>query len=79
MTKELSGLGFTLSFDNGGSFVLESLIDKIFGSFGLLLGDLLLFDGFRELGAEVQVSNGDIIKDDVEVLKSISETVTDLL
>ena len=79
LTQELSRLCFTLSLDNGGSFVLECLLDKILGSFGLLLCDLLLFDGLGELGAEVQVSNGYIIKDDIEVLKSISETVTDLL
>ena len=78
-SKKFGGLGLTLSLDNRRSLVLDGLLHKVLGSFSLLLRDLLLFDGLCELRAEMEVSNGHIVKDDVEVAKSLSKTVSDLL
>ena len=58
---------------------MDGLLDEILGSLGLLLGDLLLFNGLCELWTEMQVCDGDIIKDDVEVSESLSEAVPDFL
>jgi hypothetical protein len=58
---------------------LHGLFDLELGSLSLLLGDLFLFDGLRELRAEVKVSNRDIVEFDVEVSQSNVETVSDSL
>ena len=70
VTEEFGSLSLTLSLNDCGAFVLDGLVDEILGSFSLLLGDLLLFNGLSELTSEMEVSDGDIIKDDVEVLQS---------
>ena len=79
LSEKFGCLGFTLSLDNSGLFVLHGLFDLELGSLSLLLGDLFLFDGLRELRAEVKVSNGDIVELDVEVSQSDVETVSDSL
>jgi len=79
LSEKFGGLGFTLSPDNCGLFVLQGLFDLELGSLGLLLGDLFLFDGLRELRTEVEISNGDIVELDVEVSQSFVETVSDSL
>lgn len=67
ITEKGSGLSFTRSLDDRGSLVLEGLLDEILSAFGLLLRDLLLFDSLGEFRAEVQVSDGYVVKHDVEV------------
>mmetsp|Transcript_20743 Transcript_20743/g.28004 ORF Transcript_20743/g.28004 Transcript_20743/m.28004 type:complete len:243 (+) Transcript_20743:313-1041(+) len=79
LTKESGSLGFTLSLDDGGALILDCLVDQVLGTLSLLLGDLLLFDGLGELGAEMQISDGDIIEHDVEVAQSLGQAVANLL
>lgn len=55
------------------------MVDEELCSLGLLLGDLLVFNGLGKLSSEGKVGDGDIIEDDMEVLESIEETVSDLL
>lgn len=52
-----------------------SFFDNELCSFGLLLGNLLVFDGFSEFATEDQVDDGNIIEDDVEVSQSFGETL----
>lgn len=79
LSEKFGCLGFTLSRDNSRLFVLLGLFDLELGSRSLLLGDLFLFDGLRELRAEVEISNRDIVELDVEVSQSNDETVSDSL
>ena len=46
ISKEAGGLCLTLSLDNGGTLVLQSLFNLILGAFSLLLRNLLLLNGF---------------------------------
>lgn len=52
VTDELGGSGLTLGADNGGLFLLAGLVDDEGGALGVLLSDLLGFDGGGELGGE---------------------------
>ena len=78
-SKKFGGFGLTLSLDNRRSLVLDGLLNKVLGSFSLLRRDLLLFNGLGELRSEMQVSDGHIVKNDVEIAKSLSKAVSDLL
>lgn len=55
VTDKFGRAGFTLGSDNGGLFLLASLIDEESGSLGVLLGDLFGFDGSGEFGGECKV------------------------
>ena len=45
---------------------------------GLLLGDLLLLDGARELLAEDEVRDRDVVQNNVEVVRALRERTADL-
>jgi hypothetical protein len=48
ISKETGGLGLTLSLNNGGTLVLQSLFNLILGAFSLLLCNLLLLNGLSK-------------------------------
>jgi hypothetical protein len=41
-----------------------------------LLSNLFLFDGMSKLSGELQVSDGNIIKDDIELLSSLTQLLS---
>ena len=45
---------------------------------GFLLGDLLLLDGATELLAEDEVRDRDVVQNNVEVVRALRESATDL-
>lgn len=55
VTNELGGSGLTLGADNGGLLLLAGLVDDEGGALGVLLSDLLGFDGGGELGGESEM------------------------
>ena len=78
ITNLFCGLSLTLSLDDGGLFDLLSLLDFVLGSFSLLSSNLLLLSGLSELRSEEEGSDGNIIQKNVEVLKSLQDTLLDL-
>ena len=52
--------------------------DDVGLALGLLLGDLLLLDGARELLAEDEVRDRDVVQNNVEVVRALRERTTDL-
>ena len=52
--------------------------DDVRLALGLLLGDLLLLDGARELLAEDEVRDRDVVQNNVEVVRALRESATDL-
>ena len=52
--------------------------DDVGLALGLLLGDLLLLDGARELLAEDEVRDRDVVQNNVEVVRALRESATDL-
>jgi hypothetical protein len=55
VTDELGRTSLTLSADDGSLLLLAGLVDNEGGSLGLLLGNLLGFDGGGEFGREGEV------------------------
>lgn len=55
LTDKFRGAGFTLCTDNRSLFLLASLVDEEGSPLGLLLRDLLGFDGGGEFGGEGQM------------------------
>lgn len=72
-------MSFTSSLNNRRSLILECLFDLELCTFSLLLSDLLIFDGLGILWSEMQVSDGNIIEHDVEIPKTFSEAISNLL
>ena len=52
--------------------------DDVRLALGLLLGDLLLLDGARELLAEDEVRDRDVVQNNVEVVRALRERGADL-
>ena len=64
--------------NNCGFFVLNGLLDKELGPFGVLLSYLLGFNSRSVLSAEGEVCDGDIFEDDVKILGTFCEAPCDL-
>ena len=65
------GLGLALGADDRGLLLLLGLGDDVGLALGLLLGDLLLLDGRRELLAEDEVRDRDVVQYNVEVVRAL--------
>jgi len=79
LTDELGRLGLTLSADNNGALVLEGLVDKEASALSLLLGNLLALDGTRVLATELELGDGHILKENVEMLGTNHKVSSDEL
>ena len=77
LTDQTSRSGFSLCANDGGFLVLLRLLHHILGTLGLLLGDLLGFDGVGELASEGQIDNGHIIDDDSELATALDQVTLD--
>lgn len=77
-TDHLGRLGFSLSTDHDAALVLDRLLDDETCALRLLLSHLLGLDGAGELTAELQVCDGDILQDDVELGSTLSQVLPDL-
>jgi hypothetical protein len=77
LANRLGALSFTLRTDNVGLAFLFGALDDEAGSLGVLLGDLLLLDGFGEFLAEGHVRDGDVLEGDVELLGALEEVGAD--
>lgn len=75
----LGGLGLALGADDVGLALLLGLLDDEAGALGVLLGDLLLLDGTRELFAEGHVGDGDVLERDVELGRALRQVRLDPL
>lgn len=58
VSDEFSGASLTLGADNHGLLLLAGFVDDESGALGLLLSDLLCFDGSSEFGGEGKVLRG---------------------
>lgn len=70
LADDLRTLGLSLGADDVGLALLLGALDDEAGALGLLLRDLLLLDGARELAAEGQVRDGDVLEGDVELRRA---------
>ena len=77
LADDIGTLGFTLSADDIGLTLLLGSLDDEPGPLRVLLGDLLLLDGTRELLSEGHVGDGDIFQGDVELCGSLHEVCAD--
>ena len=75
---DLGGGGLALGADDRRLFFLFRFRDDVGLALGLLLGDLLLLDGARELLAEDEVRDRDVVQNNVEVVRALRESATDL-
>jgi len=71
-------LSVTFSSDDSSFSFLFSHSDSELGLLGLLESDLLHFDRLREISGEVEVSDGDIIEENVELSASLSKVLSNL-
>jgi hypothetical protein len=60
VTNQLGRAGLTLGADNEGLLLLAGLVDNEGGTLGVLLGNLLGFNGSGELGGEGQVLDSEV-------------------
>ena len=70
LADDVGTLCFSLRSDDVGLSFLLRLLDDESCSFGILLCDLLLFDGSGEFSAKGHVCDGDIFKGNVEFLRA---------
>lgn len=77
--QQLGGIRITLGRNDGRLLLLLGLLDEETGLFGVLLGDLLHFDGQREFAAERQVGDGDVVEDQAELGGALGQVVGHLL
>ena len=77
LADDVCGLGFTLCADDVGLSLLLCLLDDEARALGVLLRDLLLFDGAGEFAAEGHVRDGDVFERDVEFLRAAEEVRSD--
>lgn len=73
LTDQFDRSGWSLGLDDRRLLGLLGLLDFIFRSFGLLLGDLFWLDSFEILFTESELSYGDVIDYDVEMGSSFRE------
>ena len=67
LADDVGRLSFSFSPDDVRLSFLLGLLNNKSCSFGILLSDLLLFDGSGKLAAKGHVSDGDVFKSDVEL------------
>lgn len=77
LANDLGTLSFTLRTDNVSLALLLSALDNKPRPLGILLGDLLLLDGPRELLAESHVRDGDVLERDVELRRPFQQVGAD--
>lgn len=77
LADDLRALGLSLGADDVGLALLLGALDDEAGALGLLLRDLLLLDGARELAAEGQVRDGDVLEGDVELRRAAHQVRAD--
>lgn len=77
LANDFSTLGFTFRTDNVSLALLLGALDDKPCSLGILLGDLLLLDGPRELLAESHVRDGDVLERDVELRRPFQQVGAD--
>lgn len=70
---------FIFCVDDVGLMFLFSVFDDEVGMFGVLLGDLFLFDGFGEFVIECYVGDGDVFESDVEFGGMVGKVGLDVL
>lgn len=75
--NDIGGLGFTLGADDVSLALLLGALDDESCPLGVLLGDLLLLDGFGELLSEGHVGDGDVLQGDVELGGTLEKVCTD--
>jgi len=78
VSDERGSFSFTLSSQNGRFGLLFTLRDDELGAFGSLLGDLFLLNGRCEISGELQISDSNVIKDNVEFKGAFAKIFTDL-
>ena len=76
---EAARLGLALGPDDVGLLLLLGLDHNELGALGLLLHDLLRLDGLGELGAELEVGDGDVLQRDVELGRARGQLLAHLL
>mmetsp|Transcript_82073 Transcript_82073/g.180383 ORF Transcript_82073/g.180383 Transcript_82073/m.180383 type:complete len:225 (+) Transcript_82073:90-764(+) len=67
----------SLGVDDGLLLLLLSGEHEVAGSLGLLLRNLLRFDGLLVFGGEAEMGDGNVVEQDVEVLRALREVVAD--
>lgn len=77
LADDIGTFGLTLRADNVSLTLLFGTLDDEPSPFGILLGDLLLFDGSSELLAEGHVGDGDIFQGDVELRRTLQQVAPD--
>lgn len=75
---EDGSFGFSFCTNDRRTFFLLCLEHDVRLPLCFLLGDLLLLDGVGELLAEDEVSDRDVVEDDVESLGSLRQSVANL-
>lgn len=76
---ELSSFSLTLGAQHSSLGLFFALEHDELGTLGTLLSDLLGLNGASELTRELQVSDRDIIEEDVEFQSAFSQLLSDLL
>lgn len=77
LADDVGGLGLSLGADDVGLPLLLGLFDDEARPLGVLLRDLLLLDGPRELAAEGHVRDGNVLEGDVELAGAFHEVGAD--
>ena len=76
---QLGSFGLTLSSQNGCLGLFLALEDNKFGALSILLCDLLLFNGSGKVARELQVSDRNVVQNNVEFKSAFAEDFTDFL
>ena len=76
LADELDGAGLSLSLDNLLVLLLASFLDGQSGALSVLLCNLLGLDRGRKLGSKREISDGNIVKDEPELLGALTELIT---
>lgn len=76
LTNQFRTSSFTLSLDDNALLLLNSLVDQESSTLSNLLSDLLGLDGMGEFGGEGDVSNGNVVENEVEPPRPAGEVFT---
>mmetsp|Transcript_8056 Transcript_8056/g.20332 ORF Transcript_8056/g.20332 Transcript_8056/m.20332 type:complete len:277 (+) Transcript_8056:192-1022(+) len=83
LVEQSGSLRLTLCTHDGLLLILDGLLNEVLGTSGLLLGDLLCFDGSSVLAGKGKIRDGHIVQNDVELGSTLRELgldhLTDLL
>lgn len=75
---KLSCFGLALCFDDCSLHLLLTLLDNVLSAFCLLLSDLLRLNSRCEISGELKISDGDVIKNDSELVSTGSQHLSNL-